>query len=67
MYDLRAYRCFFLDETGRIVGFDAHDFSDDAQAIEWADHLKVPPEARSIELRLEERVVHRRPAQQVRA
>lgn len=67
MYDVRSYRCFFLDETGRIVGFDAHDFSDDAQAIEWVEHLKVPSEARSIELRLEDRVVVKQPLQQVRA
>ncbi len=57
MYDIRAYRCFFLDETGRIVGFDARDFSGDAQAISWAEHLSVPPRAKSVELRVEERVV----------
>jgi len=66
MYDIRAYRCFFLDETGRIVGFDAHDFSDDGQAIDWAEHLAVPPRARSLELRVEERVIHRQGVQHER-
>ncbi len=67
MYDIHAYRCFFLDETGRIVGFDAHDFSDDAQAIEWADHLAVPPRATSFELRIDERVIHKQAVQRERA
>ncbi len=66
MYDIRAYRCFFLDETGRIVGFDAHDFSDDAQAISWAEQLAVPPRAKSLELRVEERVIHTQAIQRER-
>ena len=66
MYDIRAYRCFFLDDTGRIVGFDAHDFSDDALAVEWADHLEVPPRAKSLELRVDEKVIHKQAVQRER-
>ena len=58
MDDVHSYRCTFFDKAGKIVGFDAHDFSDDGAACKWAAGLKVPPETARVELRDDARVVH---------
>jgi len=51
MDDVHGYQCTFFDSAGKVIGFDAHKFSDDGAAREWARRLKVPPAATSRELR----------------
>jgi hypothetical protein len=51
MDDVHGYQCTFYDSAGKIVGYDAHNFSDDGAAVRWARELKIPPHAASRELR----------------
>jgi len=58
MDDVHSYRCTFFDKAGKVVGFDAHDFSDDAAACRWALGLNGPPATARFELRDDARLVH---------
>ena len=57
MDDVHNYRCTFYDGAGKVIGFDAHDFSDDEMARTWANRLNVPSAATRRELRDDYHVV----------
>jgi hypothetical protein len=58
---IHGYQCTFFDDAGKIIGFDASKFSDDGAAQHWARQLKVPPAAKSRELRDDYHVVETLP------